>query len=319
MVESNKIYTLCVDSEFSGIRLDQFLAKRLPKCSRTCIQNMLEQGQVKNSEGALSKKHQSMKVSFGTVFRVEIFPPKPCELKPISMLLDILYEDEDIVAINKPAGQVVHPSIGHQEDSLVHGLLAHCKNQLSELAGHQRPGIVHRLDQFTSGALLVAKNDLSHRHLSEQFAQRRIRKTYWAIVYACPTPLAGRVEVHMGRHPRYPLRMSVSLTQGKVSITRYRTKARSKCQKYSLVECFPETGRTHQIRVHLAHLGNGIVGDHIYGRPHKDLSRQGLHAYQLSFTHPTTNENVSITSKIPEDMMIFLQLYFDESTIRPLF
>ncbi|ETZ06845.1 putative RNA pseudouridine synthase [Holospora obtusa F1] len=307
-------YTICVQSEFCGMRLDQFLTIHLPNCSRACVQNLLEQGQVQNSTRFLSKKDQSMKVILGSIFKIDILPPEPLTLKPIVMNLDILYEDDDIMIINKKAGQVVHPSSGHQEDSLVHGLIAHCQNQLSQLAGCQRPGIVHRLDQFTSGALLIAKHDIAHRHLSQQFEKRHVFKKYFAIVYGCPTPPVGRVEVCIGRHPKHPFRRAVSLTQGKQSLTRYRVTAQSCCKKYSLLECFPETGRTHQIRVHLAHLGNSIVGDKMYGhgRAHKDLLRQGLHAYQLSFLHPMTHHNISITSDIPQDMLDFLFLYFDK-------
>ncbi|PPE03191.1 RluA family pseudouridine synthase [Holospora curviuscula] len=304
------VLELWVTPEFCGMRLDKFLVKCLPHYSRVFIQNVLEAGYVESPLGILSKKHQSMKVSLGTLFRIEIPQSQPSVLKPIAMNLEILYEDEDIMVINKPAGQVVHPSMGHREDSLVHGLLAHCQDQLSHLGGLQRPGIVHRLDQFTSGVLLVAKHDVAHHHLSTQFAQRSVYKTYWAIVYGAPVPPLGRIEVNIGRDPRQPLRMSVSLTKGKYSITRYRTKMRSQCGKYSFLECFPETGRTHQIRVHLSHLGHGIVGDQVYSRSHKDLPRQGLHAYQLSFVHPITFHPLCITRELPEDMMTFLHHYF---------
>ena len=311
-----EVLKLWVTPEVCGMRLDLFLAHALPQYSRAFFQNALEHGYIEGPEGILSKKHQSMKVPLGTMFCVKIPDSTPSVLKPIAMNLEILYEDEDIMVINKPAGQVVHPSLGHRENSLVHGLLAHCQNQLSYLGGVQRPGIVHRLDQFTSGVLVVAKHDVAHRHLSQQFMQRSVEKTYWAIVYGCPIPPLGRLEVPMGRHPRYPLRMAVTLSQGKQSITRYRTKIRSICCKYSLLECFPETGRTHQIRVHLAHLGHGIVGDQVYSRPHKDLLRQGLHGHQIIFTHPTTQKRLCVTSTIPQDMVTFLKHYFDETMLK---
>ena len=298
--------------EHSGLRLDQFLARSLPQYSRVQIQRAFELGHVCNASGPLEKGKRAQKVVVGQKFRIHIETPEPLRLDPVDMDLKILYEDEDIIVIDKAAGHVVHPSLGHFDKSIVHGLLSHCQSTLSSLSGLERPGIVHRLDQFTTGVMVVAKHDQAHRALSHQFAQRSVRKTYWAIVHKTPTPPIGRIETLIGRNPHYPLRMAVTLTRGRSAITRYRTQYASKL--YSVLECFPETGRTHQIRVHLAHIGHKIVGDSVYGAPHPDLSRQGLHAKELEFVHPTKHHPMRISSPIPEDMKSFIQKHITLET-----
>jgi 23S rRNA pseudouridine1911/1915/1917 synthase len=303
---------LAVSAEECGLRLDQFFARRLPQYSRVQIQKAFELGHVFDTNHVLDKGKQSQKVSTGQQFRIEIVLPEPLRLNPVDMSLKILYEDEDIIVIDKAAGHVVHPSPGHFDESIVHGLLAHCQSTLSSVSGVERPGIVHRLDQFTTGVMVVAKHDQAHRALSTQFAQRTVHKTYWAIVHKTPAPPVGRIETLMGRHPNHPLRMAVSLTQGKHAITRYRTQCTSGL--YSVLECFPETGRTHQIRVHLAHIGHKIIGDPLYGRAHIDLSRQGLHAKKLEFMHPTRHHVMRINSPIPEDMQQFIQKHIAPET-----
>ena len=230
----------------AGMRLDKFLAQNFPCYSRTEIQRAFELNHVHGPSGVLNKSHQSEKIYAGELFCLYICPKEPLKLRPVDMHLRILYEDNDIIVIDKAAGNVVHPSPGHFDKSIVHGLLAHCPSELSQISGIERPGIVHRLDQFTSGVLLVAKNDPAHRHLSKQFAQRTVQKTYLAIVHKTPIPLAGKIDTLIA--PKHPIRMVVSLTQGKQAITRYRTKVQ--CKDYSVLECFPETGRTHPLGRH---------------------------------------------------------------------
>lgn len=308
----NSPYT-AVAPEESGWRLDKFLAHRFPQYSRVQIQKAFELGHVFDAHSNLNKRSQSQKVYCGQKFRIQIAPPEPLRLNPVDMSLKILYEDDDIIVIDKAAGHVVHPSPGHYDESIVHGLLAHCHNTLSSVSGIERPGIVHRLDQFTTGVMVVAKHDHAHRALSAQFAQRTVHKTYWAIVHKAPAPPVGRIETLIGRNPNHPLRMAIALTQGKHAITRYRTQYSSGV--YSVLECFPETGRTHQIRVHLAHIGHKIIGDPLYGLPHADLTRQGLHAKKLEFMHPTRHHVMRITSPIPEDMQQFIQKYITSETV----
>jgi 23S rRNA pseudouridine1911/1915/1917 synthase len=215
------------------------------------------------------------------------------------MPLEILFEDDDLLVLNKPAGVVMHPGAGHQQHTLVNALLAHCKN-LSAIGGKERPGIVHRLDKETSGALVVAKNDLTHRELSKQFAARTMGKIYLALVAGTPRKTVGVIDKAIERHPVHRQRMSIARRQGRSAKTDYRV-LRSNGD-VSLVECTLHSGRTHQIRVHLHDLGHPVVGDKLYaGKRGGNFSRQMLHAWKLSFSHPRTGEAVSFTAPIPPD------------------
>lgn len=288
--------------ELQGERLDKALAQLLPEHSRSYLQQLIEGGHVLYRGGRVKAHH---KVAAGETLMVRIPEPVPLDLKPEKMDLHILYEDEDLLVVNKPPGLVVHPAPGHLEHTLVHGLLAHCKN-LSMINGVLRPGIVHRLDRDTSGCLVVAKNDAAHRKLAAQFENRTVEKTYWCLVEgewrAGPHTLASAI----GRHPVARKIMTVRRTGGKEAVTR--VKPVEVFDSFSLLEVELKTGRTHQIRVHLSHAGHPVMGDTQYGRGRKarqlaiPVHRQMLHAHQLGFVHPRTGEKMRFTAPLPEDM-----------------
>jgi 23S rRNA pseudouridine1911/1915/1917 synthase len=232
---------------------------------------------------------------------VEVREPEieKSDAQPEAMPLEILFEDDDLLVLNKPAGLVMHPGAGHQTHTLVNALLAHCKN-LSAIGGKERPGIVHRLDKETSGALVIAKNDTTHRDLSKQFAARTMGKIYLALVAGTPRKGAGVIDKAIERHPVHRQRMSIARRQGRSAKTDYRVLSSS--GDVSLVECILHSGRTHQIRVHLHDLGHPVLGDKLYaGKRAGNFLRQMLHAWKLSFRHPRTSEALSFTAPIPPD------------------
>ena len=235
------------------------------------------------------------------------------------MDLNIIFEDQDIIIIDKPIGMVVHPGAGNYEDTMVNGLLYHCKNNLSGMNGEDRPGIVHRIDKDTSGLLVVAKNDQAHAFIAKQFEEHSIKRSYLVFVYGILRPLHGKIETLIGRNKTNRQKMSADVIRGKDAITNYETLEVFKGNKIpdiSLVKCILETGRTHQIRVHMSHKGNPILGDQTYGKKIKkirgidqefeeilkSLKRQALHAHTLGFIHPTTNEEVFFASELPDDL-----------------
>jgi len=233
--------------------------------------------------------------------KVELTEPplEKIESQPEPIPLEILFEDNDLIVINKPAGLVVHPGAGHRQHTLVNALLSHCTT-LSGIGGKERPGIVHRLDKETSGCLVVAKNDEAHRELSRQFAERVVEKTYLALVAGKLRKRSGVIEEKIGRHPVHRQRMSVSSSRGRPAKTEYRV-VRSGNQA-SLVECRLHSGRTHQVRVHLHHLGHPVLGDKVYAtRAAKDFPRQMLHAWKLGFRHPGTGDWKSLEASLPDD------------------
>jgi 23S rRNA pseudouridine1911/1915/1917 synthase len=287
---------LIVEPQHAGKRLDRFLAETLPSFSRSRLQALIRDGCV-TVNGKKARPRNIVRA--GDV--VDLTEPKvasiAAEAEP--MHLEILFEDDDIVVINKPAGLVVHPGAGHQQHTLVNALLAHCKN-LSGIGGKERPGIVHRLDKETSGVLVIAKNDAAHRDLSKQFADRTTGKTYLALVAGTPRKSLGIIDAPIARHPVHRQRMSVARRAGRSAKTEYRV-IRSSGDR-SLVECVIHTGRTHQIRVHLHHLGHPVLGDKVYGGKRAgNFSHQMLHAWKLSFRHPGTGELVNFTAPIPND------------------
>ncbi len=293
-----KLVELIVES--GGERLDRYVAQRLPELSRAQVQRLLEEEAV-TVHGVVHKP--SYKVQPGDVIQVRIPPPVPMELTPEPIPLDIIYEDEDLVAVNKPPGQVVHPSPGHASGTLVHALLAHC-DDLSGIGGTLRPGIVHRLDKDTSGIILAAKHDAAHQHLQAQFKARQVSKVYLALVEGEVTPLRGRIEAPVGRDPRVRKRMRVvSVSEGgREALTEYRVLER--LQDVTLVEVHPVTGRTHQIRVHLSAVGHPVVGDKLYGRRRRrpGVERQVLHAWKLTFRLPSTDEPITLEAPLPKDI-----------------
>lgn len=285
-----------ISPEEAGQRLDHFLPSRLSHLSRSRIQNLVRQACILVNGEQPAKA--GIKLRSGDRITVEEPPPEPVETLPEEIPLDVLFEDEHLVVLNKAAGIVVHPGAGNREHTLVNALLHHCPN-LSGIGGEQRPGIVHRLDKDTSGCLVVAKNDPSHRNLALQFSGRKVLKVYLAIVAGALRFKSGTVDAAIGRHPVHRMRMAV-VPKGRPSRTDYRVLR--EWEGLSLVECTLHTGRTHQIRVHLKHLGHPLAGDTLYGG-RADFPRQMLHARRLGFFHPVTNQWLEFESPIPNDFI----------------
>ena len=302
---SSRTETLIVEHSLPGARLDKFLCAHFPAVSRSTLQRLIEQGEIRVNGQPVKPTHHP---HAGEQIEVHWPEPKTAEAKPQAMPLDILFEDESLLVLNKTPGLVVHPSAGHEENTLVNALLHHCAGQLSGIGGVARPGIVHRLDQDTSGCLVVAKNDATHLALAEQFAVRTVEKVYHAILCGEVPKLSGDIRANIARHPSHRKRMAVTDGQGREAWTSYRVTER--LPTATLVEALLHTGRTHQIRVHFLHLGFPVVGDATYGnRQNKRLTeltgyaatRQMLHAYELSFIHPRTGKKQTFRAPLPED------------------
>ena len=316
-IEVVSVYSSGVDSmtnrfvvppEWDGDRLDQVLPRLLPGYSRNFLAGLIEQQRIAISGLAAARK--SHRVSSGDEILVEIPPPTPVEIAPSDIPLPILYQDDDIAVLDKPAGMVVHPAAGHPDHTMVNALLFHLSG-LSGIGGEIRPGIVHRLDKDTSGVLVVAKHDTAHRALTLIWSTEKVRKEYLALVYGAPSPPAGRIDAPIGRDPRDRKKMAV-VPGGRNAVTVYETL--EPLRYVSLLRCRLETGRTHQIRVHLRSIGHPIVGDPAYsgpqwkGIPNKPLqkaiasfTRQALHASSLSFPHPRTGEPMRFEAELPAD------------------
>ena len=282
-----------------GMRLDRFLAQELPHYSRSRLQALIREGHVTLNE----KKARPREIlRAGDAIRLVEPPPEKIETEPENIPLDILFEDDHLLVINKPAGMVVHPGAGNRSRTLVNALLAHCKT-LSGIGGKERPGIVHRLDKDTSGCLVVAKNDLAHQGLSRQFAERTVEKIYLALVAGTMRKAHGVIEAGIGRHPKHRQRMAVNEERGRSARTDYRV-MRSR-DGISLIECVLRSGRTHQIRVHLHHLGHPVLGDKVYGRQRTvEFPRQMLHAWKLAFHHPRDGTWRQFEASIPSDFLL---------------
>jgi len=299
---------LTVDN--GGTRLDRFLAEQVADLSRSAVRRLIDSAQVTvNGEPAKA----SYKVRLGDVVVACVPQPEPIEPAPEAIPLGIVYEDQALIVVDKPAGMVIHPAPGHQSGTLVNALLAHCPD-LAGYAGDARPGIVHRLDRDTSGLILVAKNEHVRRALQRQFKARQVRKVYVALLEGHVQPAHGRIEAPLGRDPRHRQRMAV-VPGGREAITEYRLLASFAGGGYSLVEAEPKTGRTHQIRVHLASIGHPVVGDRIYGRRRTRLPipRQFLHAQRLGFTHPLTGQPLEFEAPLPDDLAAVLRLLEQDS------
>jgi 23S rRNA pseudouridine1911/1915/1917 synthase len=290
------MFKLVVPKENARMRIDRHLVRAVPELSRSRIQQLIRAGFVRLN-GAITRPHQ--RVRTGDQIELTNPPPEKTETRPEAIALEILFEDDDLIVINKPAGMTVHPGAGHPEHTLVNALLHHCPT-LSGIGGKERPGIVHRLDKETSGCLVAAKNDITHRELSKQFATRSVEKIYLALVAGKLRKETGVIENKIGRHPVHRQRMSVSSPRGRAARTQYRVLRSS--EQASLIECILHSGRTHQIRVHLHHLGNPVLGDKIYApRFAKNFPRQMLHAWKLGFRHPRTDEWKNFESQLPDD------------------
>jgi len=296
---------IVIDKSLPRERLDVFLRARFPAISRGAMQRLIEQGDIRVDGRPAKAAHQPRAGE-----KIEIHWPdaRPATAQPQEIPLDILFEDDDLLVLNKPPGMVVHPSAGHEANTLVNALLHHCAGQLSGIGGVARPGIVHRLDQETSGCLVIAKNDPTHLALSAQFAGRAVEKIYHAIVCGAVTPEQGDVRAAIARHPTHRKRMAVTDGRGREAWTSYRVLER--LREATLVEALLHTGRTHQIRVHFKHLGFPLVGDATYGnRQNKRLTeltgyaaqRQMLHAHKLAFQHPRAGKKLCLAAPWPED------------------
>jgi 23S rRNA pseudouridine1911/1915/1917 synthase len=304
-------YTVPVPEYKAGTRLDRFLAEALPDMSRTRFKVLIEEGRVSRAGDANPAKDPSRKIRAGEIYTVEVPPAIPAIPVPQDIPLDIIYEDDDLIVLNKPAGMVVHPAPGHYEGTLVNALLHHCRGSLSGIGGVSRPGIVHRLDKDTSGLLVAAKNDITHHGLSEQFAAHTIRRAYCAVVWGMPSPREGTIEGNIGRSPSNRKKMAIVARGGKRAVTHYCVE-HAIGPRASLVTCRLETGRTHQIRVHMTSIGHSLVSDPAYDggatrqlRTLSDEQRtamkfceyQALHALNLGFIHPVTQKNISFESE----------------------
>jgi 23S rRNA pseudouridine1911/1915/1917 synthase len=304
------------DDSAAGERLDRALAAALPGLSRSRVKALIESRRVALANGA-TVEEPSRKVKIGERFVVDIPEPEPAEPAAQALDLDILYEDIDLLVLNKPAGLVVHPAPGNPDGTLVNALIAHCGASLSGIGGVRRPGIVHRLDKDTSGVMVVAKNDETHQRLSRMFAAHDLTRIYQAVVWGAPTAKRGVIEAAIGRHPVDRKRMAVRKTGGRAALTEYWLEQRfgpPLRPVASLVGAKLGTGRTHQVRVHLAHLGCPVVGDPVYGRRRnaagpealKSFGRQALHAAVLEFRHPRLGRQMTFASKLPQDIKTLL-------------
>ncbi|MGQ0674714.1 MAG: RluA family pseudouridine synthase [Rhodospirillales bacterium] len=309
----------------AGKRLDRFIAERLPALSRSRVKVLIQSGNVAaagaEAVARATIKDPSLRVKPGQSFAIFVPDSAPAAPRPQALPLAVVYEDEDLIVIDKQAGMVVHPAPGNPEATLVNALLAHCGDTLAGVGGVKRPGIVHRLDKDTSGLLVAAKNDLAHASLSKQFAERTVDRLYSAVVWGVPRPAQGEIAAAIGRDPRNRKRMAAVTRGGKKALTRYRTVKTLGQGIASLVECRLGTGRTHQVRVHLAEIGHPLVGDPVYAgrRGRKShageaaattalvLGRQALHASVLGFRHPRTGQQLHFKSILPNDINMLIK------------
>ena len=296
-MSENGLQRLTVSPEEAGVRIDKYLAEQLPDITRSYLQKLLKDGSVQMNGKPVKT---STKTAAGAVIELTIPEPEEPEILPEDIPLDILYEDSDVILINKPKDMVVHPAAGHYTGTLVNALMYQCKGDLSGINGVLRPGIVHRIDKDTTGVLIVCKNDKAHNALAEQLKEHSITRKYRAIVCGNLKEDEGTVDAPLGRHPQDRKKMAIVRTGGKRAVTHYRVLERF--GNYTYIECQLETGRTHQIRVHMASLGHPLLGDEAYGRvksPFK-LEGQTLHAMVLGFIHPTTGEYMEFEAPLPE-------------------
>ena len=317
-----KINLIVKDTE-KNIRIDIFINKRRNEISRTRIKNLILDQKLKLNNKILTDP--SKKISTGDNINLTIPEPKKATLKPYKFKLNIVYEDRDIIIIDKPAGIVMHPGAGNYDNTIVNALMNYDKNSLSNIGDELRPGIVHRIDKNTSGLIVIAKNNQAHEHLSKQFNKHSITRIYQLLIWGKIRPSKGRIETLITRSSKNRQMMEVSRTKGKKAITNYETLQifeNDKTPTLSLLNCRLETGRTHQIRVHMNYLGNSIVGDDKYKKKFKkiknidpmlekklsNLNRQFLHAKTLGFIHPTKNEEMIFNSILPQDLEIILKI-----------
>ena len=298
-----------IAADAAGWRLDRALASAVPTLSRERLKALISGGEVRNEAG-LAVRDPASKAAPGASFEVRVPAPAPAHNQPQDIAIEIVFEDDHLLIVDKPAGMVVHPAAGNLDGTLVNALLHHCAGRLSGIGGVARPGIVHRIDKDTSGLLVVAKTDVAHEGLAAQFARHSIDRRYQAIVAGLPNPASGTVDAPLARSAANRQKMAiVAEGRGKRAVTHYRLV--QPLRKAALVECRLETGRTHQVRVHMSSIGHPLLGDPAYGRSradHRELlnqldfKRQALHAADLGFIHPITKEHLSFKSAVPPDM-----------------
>ena len=295
-----------IETSIPGVRLDAWLTERLPDVSRGAVKRLLDQGLILVNDGPVKPSYKPVR---GDVVTIDWPEPEEAEALPEEIPVEVLYEDEDVIAINKAAGMVTHPAHGNESGTVVNALLHHCRGQLSGIGGVARPGIVHRLDKDTSGVLIVAKTDPAHVGLASAFAERRTKKLYWAIACGVPQRAVFRVDAPIARAPTDRKRMAIESRRGKPSKTTFRTLRRF--ADASLIEADLHTGRTHQIRVHLSSVGHAVFGDLVYGeratkrlaqRLGRSPNRQALHAARLEVVHPITGKTLCLEAPMPQDM-----------------
>jgi len=320
---SNNSTKFSINEEDAGSRLDVILTKLIPDLTRSNLKKIIELQQVKINN--FVEKSPSKRLKTNDTIEISIVSKEEVKILPAKIKLNITYEDKDILIVNKPAGMVVHPGAGNFKNTLVNALIYKYKNNLSDINGTVRPGIVHRIDKETSGLLVIAKNNKSHSNLGKQFSDHTIQRTYQALAWGVLRPLNGKIETLIGRSRKNRQLMSVTEITGKKSITNYKTLKVFNIKdvpKISFLECKLETGRTHQIRVHMAYKGNSLLGDQQYGKKNlkfkkineefedklKVLSRQALHAKSLGFIHPTSKKLISFESELPRDFKKILDL-----------
>lgn len=281
----------------AGVRVDKFLSELMPELSRSYIQKLIKDGKVQNGDSAVKSNYKVNTDDIIIVMEPELVEP---DIVAEDIPLNILYEDEDILIVNKPKQMVVHPAAGHYSGTLVNAVMHHCKENLSGINGVMRPGIVHRIDMDTTGSLVICKNDLAHQHVAEQLKEHSFKRIYHAIVHGVIKEDEEVVNAPIGRHPVDRKKMSINHKNGKPAVTHYRVLQRF--EKFTYIECELETGRTHQIRVHMASIGHPILGDMVYGPakcPYK-LQGQTLHAKILGIVHPRTGQYVQTDAPLPE-------------------
>ena len=319
----NRIISLLVKTEENNQRVDTFIKNKEQSLSRTRIKNLILKKNLKlNSQILISP---AKKVSTGDQLSLEIPEPKLASLKPYKFKLDIIYEDKDIIIINKPAGIVIHPGAGNYDNTIVNALMNYCGGNLSNIGDELRPGIVHRIDKDTSGLVVVAKNNFAHENLSIQFNKHSIKRVYQLLIWGKLRPRTGTIKTLIKRSTKNRQLMEVGSTKGKIAITNYKTLEvfeNNKTPTLSLVECKLETGRTHQIRVHMSYKGNNILGDKKYKKKFKkfknidsklenlllQLDRQYLHAKTLGFTHPVNGKEIEFSSFLPQELENILKM-----------
>ena len=291
-----------VEAAGRGTRLDIWLSRNRTEHSRARWQSMIREGQVRVNGAAVKGSHR---LAGAETVTWEELPPTPSALVPEARDLNVIFEDADLLVLNKQADLVIHPAPGHDGGTLVNALLHYCGDELAGIGGERRPGIVHRLDKDTTGVLIIAKSERAHRLLVEQFKSREVRKQYAALIWGAPEPQSGTIRTLIGRSEHDRKKMSTQVEIGRTAISHYRTV--EALERSALVEIDIETGRTHQIRVHMAHIGHPIIGDPLYGGHRSEnrelgVSRQMLHAHHIAFTHPCTGEELEFEAPLPEDM-----------------